>query len=80
MDQLQHALAAELKTYAQHKDDLLGRWEGKYVLIAGEQILGAYASKPDAIAAGHQQVGPGPFLVKKVERVEKPLRIFVPRG
>jgi hypothetical protein len=74
----QQPLAIELKTYEQHKDELLQHGEGKYVLIAGETIIGTYDTKLDAVAAGHQQVGPGPFLVKKIERVEKPVRILVP--
>jgi hypothetical protein len=73
-------LAVELRTYQAHKDELLRQAEGKYVLISGDKIIGCYETKLSAVASGHQQLGPGPFLVKKVERVEKPVRILVPRG
>jgi hypothetical protein len=73
-------LDAELRTYEALKDELLQRCEGKYVLIHGDTIAGAYGTKLDAVGAGHQQFGTGPFLVKRVERVEKPVYIFLPRG
>ncbi len=72
-------LDLEMQTYRNHKDALLTSSEGKFVLIHGASILGAFATKMDAVAAGHQRVGPGPFLVKKVERVEKPVRILTSR-
>jgi hypothetical protein len=75
-----NALDAELRTYETHKDELLQRCEKKYVLIHGDTIAGVYDTKLDAVAAGHQQFGTGPFLVKKVERVEKPVRILLRRG
>jgi len=61
-------LDLEMQTYRNHKDALLTSSEGKFVLIHGASILGTFATKMDAVAAGHQRVGPGPFLVKKVER------------
>ena len=80
MDDPQQLLAAELKTYQEQKEDLLKNSEGKYVLIVGQTILGVYSDKLEAVAIGHQQVGPGPFLVKKIERVDKPVYIFLRRG
>ena len=73
-------LDSELKTYEANRDNLLQRYEGKYVLIKGDRILGVYDTKLDAVAVGHQQAGPEPFLVKRVEQIEKPVRIFMPRG
>lgn len=65
-------LDTELKTYEQHRDQLLGRAEGKYVLIRNEQVIGVYESKMDAIAQGYQKFGNVPFLVKQVVKVEAP--------
>jgi hypothetical protein len=79
MSQPQRGLEIELKTYQQHKEELLKRWEGKFVLITGDRIVGTLDTKLDAVAAGHQQNGPGPFLVKKVERREKSVRVLLPR-
>jgi hypothetical protein len=65
-------LQTELKTYEQHRDQLLGTAEGKFVLIQNDQILGVYDSKMDAIAQGYQQCGNVPFLVKQIVKVEMP--------
>ena len=74
-----HALDLELQTYQAQKDALLRSSEGKFVLIHGNAVLGTYETKLDAVSAGHAQIGPGPFLVKKIERVDKPVRIWTPR-
>ena len=65
-------LAAELKTFEQNRDHLLGTAEGKFVLIHSNQVVGVYDSKMDAISAGYQQFGNVPFLVKQVVKVEAP--------
>lgn len=76
----EHEFAVELETYGMRKSELLECWEGKYVLIKGAIVLGYYDTKLGAIAAGHEQIGPRSFLVKKIERVEKPVRILLPGG
>ena len=63
---------AEVKTYEQNRDQLLDTAEGKFVLIHDSQVIGVYESKMDAIAAGYQQFGNVPFLVKQVVKVETP--------
>lgn len=65
-------LSQELKTYEQHRERLLSEHEDKWVLIHGDQILGTYHAEMDAIEAGYQQLGVVPFLVKKIERFERP--------
>lgn len=65
-------LGAEIQTYEQERDQLLGTAGGKYVLIHGTQVAGIFESKMDAIAAGYQQLGDVPFLVKQILRVEAP--------
>lgn len=66
-------LDTELKTYKQHHDALLGTAEGKCVLIHGDEIVGVYDSKMDAIAQGYREFGNVPFLVKKIVKIESPL-------
>lgn len=65
-------LDTELKTYEQHRDQLLGTAEGKFVLIRNDQVIGVYDSKMDAIAQGYQKFGNVPFLVKQIVKVEAP--------
>ncbi len=69
---MEQVLEVELKTYEQHRDQLLGTAEGKYVLIRNDQVLGVFDSKMDAIAQGYQRFGNVPFLVKQILKVEVP--------
>ena len=69
-------LDAELQTYEKNRESLLGSAEGKFVLIKGDQIIGVYESKMDAINQGYRQLGHVPFLVKQVLKVETPLNFL----
>jgi len=66
-------LATELKTYEQHRNELLRTAEGKFVLIRGIEVVGVYESQMDAIAEGYRRFGNVPFLVKQIVQVEVPL-------
>lgn len=66
-------LTAELKTYEEHRNELLGTSEGKFVLIHGTEVIGVYESQRDAIAEGYKRFGNVPFLVKQIVKVEIPL-------
>ena len=63
-------LGTEIQTYEQQRENLLGTSEGKFVLIHETRVVGIFDSKMDAIAAGYQQFGNVPFLVKQVEKIE----------
>jgi hypothetical protein len=65
-------LEVELKTYEDHRDELLGSDSGKFVLIRGEQVISVFDAKADAIRAGYERFGNVPFLVKQVVQVEVP--------
>src|SRR5205809_391343 len=71
-------LEAELKTYEQHKNELLATARGKFALIRGTEVLGVYDSKMDAIAQGYKQFGNVPFLVKQIVEVETPQNFLSP--
>lgn len=63
-------LKQELDTYYKNKQELLGKYNGKYVLIKGNEIVDAYDTQKDAVKIGLDKFGNTPFLVKKVEEVE----------
>src|SRR5262245_28893002 len=69
---LPRPLEQELKTYEKHREDLIGRAEGKFVLIHGEEVVGVFDSKQDAIRQGYTGLGNVPFLVRQVVKVETP--------
>jgi hypothetical protein len=67
-------LEYEQATYQAHLIDLLS-YEGKYILIKGEDIVGPWETYEEALQAGYDRFGLVPFLVKKIQRVE-PIQYF----
>ena len=61
-------LEKEYQTYLRHKEQLLAKNEGKYVLIKDTQIADVYASYEDALKEGLKKFGNVPFLVKQIQR------------
>ena len=68
------SLEKELATFAKMKPDLLKNHEGKFVLIRGEELIGAYDSAENAYAEGIKRFGRELFLVKKVTEQEEVYR------
>lgn len=66
------ALEAELKTYQARLPELL-KDEGKFVLIQGGSVVGAFDTYEDALRVGYAQFGLGEFLVKKIQAIERAL-------
>jgi hypothetical protein len=64
-------LKKELETYEAHKLDLIGRAEGKYVLIQDSQIIDVWDTYEDALKAGYAKFGLTAFLVKQVTGIEQ---------
>ncbi|MHB1516518.1 MAG: hypothetical protein ACYCVY_12645 [Acidiferrobacteraceae bacterium] len=56
------------------KKQFLSLYEGKFVLIHGEEFVGAFDSAENAYAAGVGRFGQEPFLVKKVTPHEEVYR------
>jgi hypothetical protein len=72
-------LDRELRFYRSHLDDLLGPGdvnEGKHVVIKGEDIAGVCDTFEEALRVGYDRYGLGPFLIRKIERVETIHRIW----
>ena len=61
-------LRAELEYFERNRGEWLAHHEGKYALIKGQSVLGFYDSTESAYAAGINQLGNVPFLVKQVRR------------
>ncbi|MCW5621003.1 MAG: hypothetical protein KIS79_07860 [Burkholderiales bacterium] len=65
------ALELELKTYQSLLPTLIGKDDGKFALIKGEELVGVYDSYPDALKIGYEKFGVEPFLVKKISAAEQ---------
>lgn len=64
------ALETELETLKRELPNLLAE-EGKYVVVAGDKIIGVYAAYEDALAVGYEKCGLKPFMVKKIQAIEQ---------
>ncbi len=64
------ALETERQYYDSVKPELLRHHEGKFVLIIGNEVLGAFDNPEEAYKAGLQQRGNLPMLIKQVLKNE----------
>lgn len=70
-----NTLQQELTTYSRLLPEFLEGHEGEHVLIKGEEVVGFWADERAAITEGRRRFPRQPFLVKKVQRHEKPVNI-----
>jgi hypothetical protein len=71
-------LDREWQTYQANRPALLEKDAGRYVLIHGDQIVGVWDTKDQALEEGYRRFVLEPFMVHHIVAEEKP--IFVPRG
>ena len=74
------SLEKDLETYRRNLPEWT-EYDGKYVLIKDESVHGFYSSYDDALTEGYKQFKLEPFLVKRVNMIEKPpliSRLFAP--
>src|SRR3954447_475879 len=60
------SLNREQSTYEANLPHWLPGHEGEYVLIKGEEVLGFYEARDEALAVGYARFGVVPLLVKLV--------------
>lgn len=54
----------EFKFYLDHQEELLPTYSGKYVMIVGNKVVGAYDTIGEAYYRGKSEFGLGNFLVQ----------------
>lgn len=72
-DQSKSILEEELKFFAEHKADLLKNHEGKFALIKGDKLIGAYTTEAEAYSDGLKRLGNVPFLIKLAVAKDEPI-------
>lgn len=65
-------LKKELEVYEAQKAELIGKSNGKFVLIKGDKAIDTFDTKIDAIRHGYEKFGNKPFLVKQIVELEIP--------
>ena len=69
-------LEDERRYYQAHVDEWLSRYPGKFVVVRGEELVGAFDTIGEALAEGARRFGLTPFLVRRVERT--PEKVTIP--
>jgi len=59
-------LEQERAAYADHQEEWTKAYPGRFVVVKGDQLLGAYETMALALAAGAAKFGLQPFLVRKL--------------
>ena len=57
-------LEREFKYYQDHKEDLIKRYGGKYIVIVGEQVIGKYDTQETAYSESEKKHKVGTFLIQ----------------
>jgi len=66
-------LEKEIRIFEECRGDLVGRYSGKYVLIHEGAKPEVFDTKGDAIRHGYERFGNVPFLVRKIDAIERAL-------
>jgi len=64
-----------MKCFEKRKADLLDQAEGQYALIKGDELLGVFSCRKEAVKEGYRRLGNVPFLVKLIANEEQPITI-----
>ena len=60
-------LATEKAFLRENQQALSARHSGKYLLLKGAEVHGAYETYDQGVTAGVEEFGAGPFLVRSVQ-------------
>lgn len=60
------ALEKEFKYYIDHQDELVKKYNGKYVVIVGETIVSTHLTEMEAYLEAKKTYDLGTFLIQKV--------------
>ena len=61
-------LAKEKAFLQENQEALAARYPGKYLLIKGAEVHGAYETYDQGVTAGVREFAAGPFLVRSVQQ------------
>ena len=61
-------LAAEKAFLQENQEALAAQYPGKYLLIKGAEVHGAFETYEQGVSAGVQKFAAGPFLVRSVQQ------------
>ena len=56
-------LEKEFKYYVDHQDELVKKYNGKYIVIVGDKVVGSYDDIAEAYFESQEQFDLGKFLI-----------------
>lgn len=62
------SLQRDFEFYRSHQDEMVEKYDGKYVVIKNGDVLGAYDDDLTAVTETQKSHKPGTFLVQKVSK------------
>ncbi len=63
-------LEKEYDYFLKNRDILLKEYEGKFIVIIGNEVVGSYSSREEALKETYSKHKMGTFLIQKVSRDE----------
>lgn len=57
-------LDLEFKYFREHQDELVKRYNGRYIVIVGEEVVGDYKDQAEAYVHTAKTRKPGTFLIQ----------------
>ncbi len=61
-------LEKEFKYYLDHQTELVGKYNGKFLVIKGEEVIGIYDAEDTAFFATEKNYEAGTFLIQFCEQ------------
>ena len=58
-------LEMEFQYYLQHQDELVRQFDGRYIVIAGQRVVGDYATFAEAVTETQKTRPQGTFIVQR---------------
>jgi hypothetical protein len=58
-------LEKEYAFYSEHRAELIKRYQGRFLVIKGDKILGDYATQEEALATALKDNAPGTFMIQE---------------
>lgn len=68
-------LEKDLQFFNKNKAEYLKSYEGKYLVISNNVLVGSFDSEEAAYKSGLEKLGNEPFLIKQVLKIEGPTPI-----
>ena len=57
-------LKHEFRFYIAHQNELLVKYEGQYIVLIGDKVVGSYKSFEEALSISQKKYQPGTFLIQ----------------